>query len=152
MLSVGTPMIAGGDEHLRSLNCNNNAYNLDSIGNWLSYSFTADQTNFATFAERMLAFRNAHPALRPQTWYSAADNNDNGMVQLQWYTPAGAIADAGYWGNGSNHSIAWQIDGTEFGDPASAIYIAFNGWSGDVSFTLPSPGSGTPCATPSSTS
>jgi glycogen operon protein len=36
------------------------------------------------------------------------------MVQLQWYTPAGAIADADYWGNGNNHSIAWQIDGTEF--------------------------------------
>jgi glycogen operon protein len=75
-------MIAGGDEHLRSLNCNNNAYNLDSIGNWLSYSFTADQTNFATFAERMLAFRNAHQALRPQTWYSAADNNGNGGVTV----------------------------------------------------------------------
>jgi isoamylase len=23
----------------------------------------------------------------------------------------------------------------------SAIYVAFNGWSGDVSFTIPSPGS-----------
>jgi hypothetical protein len=31
---------------------------------------------------------------------------------------------------GSNQSIAWQINGTEFGDLASAIYIAYNGWSG----------------------
>ncbi|HVH80829.1 MAG TPA: isoamylase, partial [Stellaceae bacterium] len=29
MLSAGTPMITGGDEHLRSLRCNNNPYNLD---------------------------------------------------------------------------------------------------------------------------
>jgi glycogen operon protein len=40
-------MITGGDEHLRSLHCNNNPYNLDSPGNWLSYSFNAEETNFA---------------------------------------------------------------------------------------------------------
>ena len=27
-------------------------------------------------------------------------------------------------------------------DPAAAIYVAFNGWSGDVDFTLPAPGNG----------
>src|SRR5215469_5107700 len=83
MLSAGTPMITGGDEHLRSLQCNNNPYNLDSPGNWLNYSFTTDQTNFGEFVQRLITFRKAHPALRPQTWYSAADNNGNGMVQLQ---------------------------------------------------------------------
>jgi isoamylase len=142
LLSAGTPMIVGGDEYLRSLNCNNNPYNLDSVANWLSYSFTAEQMNFATFTERMIAFRKMHSALRPETWYSAADNNGNGIVQLQWYTPAGAAADAAYWANANNHSIAWQIDGTEFGDSASAIYVAFNGWSGEESFTLPPAGDG----------
>jgi glycogen operon protein len=142
MLSAGTPMLTGGDEYLRSLNCNNNPYNLDSPGDWLNYSWTTDQTNFSDFARRMIAFRNAHPALRPQNWYSPVDNNANGMVQLQWYTPAGTVADSTYWNNPSNHAIAWQIDGTEFGDPASAIYVAYNGWSGNVNFTLPWPGSG----------
>ena len=99
-------MLTGGDEYLRSLNCNNNPYNLDSVGNWLNYSKTTDQTNFTDFAQRMIAFRKAHPALRPQNWYSASDNNGNGMVQLQWYTPAGTVADPTYWNNASNHSIA----------------------------------------------
>ena len=35
MLSAGTPMMTGGDEHLRSIKCNNNPYNLDSEANWL---------------------------------------------------------------------------------------------------------------------
>jgi glycogen operon protein len=135
-------MIVGGDEHLRSLNCNNNPYNLDSFANWLSYSLTAEQANFAIFTERIIAFRKAHPALRPQTWYSARDNDGNGMVQLQWYTPAGAVADAAYWENTENHAIAWQVDGTEFGDSVSAIYVAFNGWSGEVRFALPPAGGG----------
>ena len=124
MLSAGTPMITGGDEHLRSLDCNNNPYDLDSAGNWLSYTLTADQNNFANFAQRLIAFRKAHPALRPQNWYSGADTNGNGMAQLQWYTPAGAAVDSGYWSNQANHAIAWQIDGTEFADPAATIYVA----------------------------
>jgi len=142
MLSAGTPMITSGDEHLRSVDCNNNPYDLDSPGNWLNYSFDADQVNFDNFAQRMIAFRKAHPALRPQTWYSGSDNNGNGMAQLQWYTPAGTVADTAYWTGASNHAIAWQIDGTEFDDPASAIYVAYNGWSGSVNFTLPGPGNG----------
>ena len=89
----------------------------------------------------MIAFRKSHPALRPQSWYSGADNNGNGMVQLQWYTPAGTVPDPAYWNDPSNHSIAWEIDGTEFGDSASAIYVAYNGWSGSVNFRLPWPGS-----------
>ncbi len=142
MLSAGTPMMTGGDEHLRSIDCNNNPYDLDSIDNWLNYSFTTDQANFDDFAQGMIAFRKAHPALRPQTWYSAVDNNANGMVQLQWYTPAGTVADPTYWNDPGNHAIAWEIDGTEFGDPASAIYVAYNGWSGPVNFILPWPGNG----------
>ena len=140
MLSAGTPMMTGGDEHLRSIKCNNNPYNLDSIGNWLNYNFSQDQANFRDFARRMIAFRNSHPALRPQTWYSGSDNNGNGMVQLQWYTPAGTVPDPTYWNDPNNHSIAWEIDGTEFGDSASAIYVAYNGWSGSVNFRLPWPG------------
>jgi glycogen operon protein len=134
MLSAGTPMITGGDEHLRTLNCNNNPYDLDGVGNWLNYSFNADQTNFYTFAQRIIAFRKKHPALRPLTWYLSE--------QLQWYTPAGSVIYPAYWTNASNHAIAWQIDGAEFGDPTSTIYIAYNGWSDSVNFTLPWPGKG----------
>ncbi|HEX7152135.1 MAG TPA: isoamylase [Thermoanaerobaculia bacterium] len=140
MLSGGTPMFNGGDEVLRSLQCNNNPYNLDSSANWLPWSLSADQTTFKTFASRLMAFRNAHPALRPANFYSAVDNNGNVMEQLRWFKPDGFVPDAAYWANTSNHAIAWRIDGTEFGDSASAIYVAYNGWSGSVTFTLPWPG------------
>ena len=46
MLSAGTPLMTGGDEYLRSLQCNNNPYNVDSVANWLNYKWTGDQTNF----------------------------------------------------------------------------------------------------------
>jgi len=134
MLDAGTPMITGGDEFLRSINCNNNPYNLDSTGNWLNYSWSTDQSNFNAYAKGMIAFRKAHPALRPATWYTAA--------QLAWYTPAGTTPDSTYWNSASNHDIAYVLNGSLLGDTASAIYVGYNGWSASVNFTLPSPGSG----------
>jgi isoamylase len=142
LLSAGTPMMVGGDEYLRSLNGNNNPYNLDSSANWLSWSWTSDQSTFRTFSQRLIAFRKAHPALRPQNFYSGSDTNGNVMEQLRWFKPDGQVPDSAYWGNGNNHALAWRIDGTEFGDSAGAIYVAYNGWSGDVDFTLPWPGAG----------
>jgi glycogen operon protein len=142
MVSGGTPMMVGGDEALRSLNCNNNPYNLDSSANWLSWTRSTDQSNFEAFTKGMIAFRKAHPALRPVNFYSSVDNNGNVMEQLRWFKPDGGVADATYFNDANNHAIAWRIDGSEFGDTASAIYVAHNAWSAQVNFVLPWPGSG----------
>jgi glycogen operon protein len=142
MLSAGTPMLTGGDEFLRSVGCNNNPFNVDSRANWLDYDWTPDQTTFRTFAQRLIAFRGAHPALRPAEFYVGTDTNGNGLEQIRWLKPDGGVADGAYFAGGDNHALAWRIDGTELGDPARAIYVASNGWSGDVTFTLPSPGAG----------
>ena len=64
------------------------------------------------------------------------------MEQLRWFKPDGNVADSAYFNDGNNHALAWRYDGTEFADPSSAIYVAYNGWSGDVDFTLPWPGNG----------
>jgi glycogen operon protein len=140
MLSAGTPMITGGDEFLRTIRCNNNPYNLDSTANWLSYGWDATQKAFNTFAKRLIQFRRDHPALRPSEFYRADDTNGNGMEQLSWFKPNGNLADNAYWDNEQNYAIAYRMDGTEFSDPASAIYVAYNGWSEDIDFTLPPPG------------
>ncbi len=142
MLNAGVPMFNGGDEFLRTQQGNNNAYNLDSTGNWLNYTWTTEQGWFNSFAKGMIAFRKAHPALRPANFYSSVDNNGNVMEQLRWFTPAGTVPDATYFNNANNHALAYRVDGTEFGDSASAIYVAYNGWSGDVNFVLPWPGAG----------
>ncbi|GLQ50877.1 alpha-amylase family glycosyl hydrolase [Dyella flava] len=134
MLSAGTPIMAGGDEYLRSLNCNNNPYNVDSTANWLNYSWMSDQSNFYNFAQRAIAFRLAHPALRPENWYTTS--------QVEWWEPSGVQATTSYWDNTSNYAIAYTINGSSFGD-SNSIYIAYNGWSGSVTFTLPPPPTGT---------
>lgn len=142
MLSAGVPMITGGDEVLRTQFGNNNVYNLDSAANWLFWTRDSLEANHQTYTSRLIAFRKAHPGLRPANFYAGVDTNGNVMEQLRWFKPDGAQADSAYFGNANNHAIAWRIDGSEFGDPASAIYVAYNGWSGNVNFTLPWPGAG----------
>jgi glycogen operon protein len=141
MLSAGTPMLTGGDEYLRSISCNNNPYNLDSSANWLNYSWTADQSNFNAFSRGLIAFRKAHPALRPQSFYSAIDNNANVMEQHRWFKPDGLVPDAAYFDDANHRAIAFRVDGTEFCDSASSIYVAYNAWQSSVNFKLPWPGS-----------
>jgi len=142
MLSAGVPMFNGGDEALRTQFGNNNVYNLDSPANWLYWTRTQSEADFETFTRRMIAFRKAHPALRPSNFYSGSDTNGNVMEQLRWFKPDGGVADAAYFNNAANHAIAWRIDGSEFGGAGQPIYIAYNGWSGMVNFTLPWPGAG----------
>jgi glycogen operon protein len=142
MLSAGVPMLTGGDEALRTQFGNNNAYNLDSSANWLNWAPDTNASNHQTFTTRLIAFRKAHPALRPAGFYSSVDNNANVMEQLRWFKPDGAVADAAYFNSPSNHALAWRMDGSELGDTASALYVAYNGWSGTVNFSLPWPGYG----------
>lgn len=141
-LSAGVPMLTGGDEMLRTQFGNNNPFNLDSPANWLNWDLDSDELNHRNAVERLLAFRKNHPALRPTNFYSSFDTNGNVMEQLRWFKPDGNQADGAYFNNTGNHAIAWRIDGSEFGDPASAIYVAYNGWSGHVNFRLPWPGYG----------
>ena len=135
MLSAGTPLMTGGDEYLRSLQCNNNPYNVDSIANWLNYTWGSDQSNFNAFVRGMIAFRKAHAALRPLNFYSPSG--------LAWWTPDGRAADASYFENGNNHAIAYQFNGGALSDSSPFLYVAYNGRKDTVGFTLPSPGNGT---------
>lgn len=142
MLSAGTPMITGGDEYLRSIQCNNNPYNLDSNANWLSYTWSSEQQTFNTYLKRLIKFRKDHPALRPSNFYKAHDTNNNIMEQFRWFKPNGTVADSNYFNDTNNHAIAYRIDSSEFGEQTAAIYVAYNGWSGNVNFSLPWPGQG----------
>jgi isoamylase len=134
LLSAGTPLLTAGDEYLRSQGGNNNPYNVDSNKNWLAGPETVEQQNFLAFAKGMLAFRRAHPALRPVDFYAPNE--------LRWFTAGGLTPDAWWWNAIDQHALAWMLDGTRLGDPASAIYVAWNGWSDFVTFALPSAGAG----------
>ncbi len=141
MLSAGVPMITGGDEMYRTQFGNNNAYNVDSDRNWLDWGDASDNASFFAFASRLMAFRGAHPALRRAEFYTGQPG-PSGLRDITWLTDTGAEADGAYMNDPDRHFLAFRIDGAPAGDDAASIYVAYNGWSAEVTATLPAPRAG----------
>ena len=143
MLSAGVPMITGGDEHLRSLRCNNNPYNLDSVANWLDWSPQEEQASFHRFARHMMRFRARHPALRPAAYTEGVDRDDDGVLDITWLTPSGQQAGGAFMDDPGNHLLAWRIDADEVGEDAlRSIYVAWNRGDQAVRTEAPVPSDG----------
>lgn len=136
-LSVGTPMLSGGSEIYRTQFGNNNAYNLDTVSNWLDWSQAAPQAALINYTQQLMHFRSAHPALRPATFFTGTDNNGNGLKDLTWLKNDAGEVDQPYFADPNNHFLAFRIDGSEFGDSVTSLYIAYNGWTDPISTTLP---------------
>jgi isoamylase len=123
LLSAGTPMLLGGSEINRTLQGNSNAYNLDTIANWIEWELAARETALTGYVRALLQFRHANPALRPSEFFTGE--------HLHWLTAAGTEADPKYFTDPNNHFVAFEIRA-----PVS-IYIAYNGWIEPVLATLP---------------
>lgn len=136
MVSAGVPMLNAGDEMYRTQYGNNNAYNLDSPKNWLDWTDADTHRPFFDFSRRLMAFRHAHPALRPAHFFTGADHDGNGLKDIAWYAPGGE-ADSGYFGDANHRFLAFRVDGAEAGDTAASIFVAYNGAAAPVSVSLP---------------
>jgi isoamylase len=138
LLSAGTPMLAGGSEFYRTQFANNNPYNLDTSANWLDWQAAANQTALTEFTKQLILFRRNHTCLRPIQFFTGTDHNGNGLKDLTWYFDTGAEVSHDYFANANNHFLAYRVDGTEFGDRAASIYVAYNGWTDPINVTIPS--------------
>ena len=61
LLSVGVPMISGGDELCRTQRGNNNAYCQDNDISWTDWEFTADRQDFLEFTRRIIRIWKENP-------------------------------------------------------------------------------------------
>jgi len=137
LLSVGTPMLLGGSEFDRTQLGNNNPYNLDTIANWFDWQLAAEETALTNYTRGLIQFRLAHPALRPAEFFTGADHNKNGLKDVTWYRDDGTEVDGEYFASPDNHFLAYRIDGTELGDSAASVYVAYNSWMNSVAAALP---------------
>jgi isoamylase len=129
MVSTGVPLIAGGDEMLRTIQGNNNPYNLDSDKNWLDWSLQATNASFVTFTKNLIAFRAAHAALRPATFLTGSE--------IMFLDETGEVATEASQDDKTNTFVAWRIGGGAFGDTARAILVDYNAGTAPVTVTLP---------------
>ncbi len=123
-LSLGTPMLLGGDEMAHTQGGNNNAYCQDSEVSWYDWALHASNAELARFCRELIALRARHPALRRDTFYE-----DDGS-EIRWLDPRGASPD---WSSGEPRLAVCVRD------QASDLYLILNAAEEPCEFTVPAP-------------
>ncbi len=138
LLSLGVPMLQGGDEMGRSQQGNNNAYCQDNEISW--FDWTAVDQDLLDFTRGLIETRKRHHVLRRHRFASGALAGD-----VAWFTPAGSPMTSSDWQAGWTRSVMALLDGTrnpdrdERGRPVldDDLLLLVNGWWEPMTFTLP---------------
>ena len=141
LLSLGVPMLLGGDELGRTQQGNNNAYCQDNEISWFDWS--AVDGEFLDFARKVVAIRRSHPVLRRRRFVAGAGEGD-----LAWFTPVGSAMTDSDWNAGWTRSVVMYADGQrdpdrdQEGRPVldDDLLLLINGWWEPLTFTLPDVG------------
>jgi isoamylase len=141
--SQGTPMLLGGDEFGRTQRGNNNAYCQDNEISWVNWEFDQNATDLIEFVQRLTTLRNRFPVLRQSYFLTGAWNEELGVKDCTWLTPAGDEMTPQHWQDGAARCVGLLLDGRvpisgirRRGSEATLLLIT-NAHHDVVSFTLP---------------
>ncbi|MDG2570865.1 glycogen debranching protein GlgX, partial [Vibrio parahaemolyticus] len=96
--SQGTPMILAGDEFARTQAGNNNAYAQDNEISWIDWDgIDADGRALISFARRVIELRHALPMLRRSRFLTGDYNEQLGVKDVTWLTPAAEEMAPAHW-------------------------------------------------------
>ncbi len=142
-LSLGVPMLLGGDEFGRSQNGNNNAYCQDNETSWLDWE-NVDLAQLE-FTRKIIQFHKQHPVFRCRKWFQGRSIRGNDVSDLAWFRPDGEQMSDEDWGVGFAKSLGVFLSGDEIPGVDEAgrrivddsFYVIFNaGWE-PMEFMLP---------------
>jgi glycogen operon protein len=136
MVSLGTPMILGGDEFGRTQRGNNNAYCQDNETSWYDWSLMKENASYYRFVKMMIAFRRRHPGFMRPEFYTGRDGNYNAIPDISWFNEKGETPD---WEN-IGSCLAMRMDGSKAEVLADQddndFFIMFNGGEKDATFKV----------------
>jgi isoamylase len=141
LVSLGVPMLLGGDEIGRSQRGNNNAFCQDNEISWCDWQSADGQ--LLEFVRGLIAIRRRHHVLRRRRFASGARRDD-----IEWFTPAGAAMTDSDWTAGWTRSVVAYLDGVRDADRDDRgrplldddLLLVVNGWWEPLTFTLPDVG------------
>jgi len=111
LFSQGTPMILAGDEFGRTQQGNNNAYAQDNDISWVNWDLSKEGKALNRFTERLTHLRRQYPVLRQSRFLTAQWNDELGVKDCTWLTPAGAEMTPENWHEGNARYVGILLDG-----------------------------------------
>ncbi|WP_126174648.1 glycogen debranching protein GlgX, partial [Altericroceibacterium xinjiangense] len=143
LLSQGTPMLLAGDEFGRTQGGNNNAYCQDSEIGWLDWDIKEKGRGLIAFTRKLTALRRHFPVLHRARFLVGEVNEELGVKDVTWISPAGTEMGAAEWEDVSARCVGMMIDGRarvtglrRRGEDETLLII-FNAWHDLINFTLP---------------
>ncbi|TCK20785.1 glycogen debranching protein GlgX [Pseudonocardia endophytica] len=97
LLSIGTPMLLGGDERWRTQGGNNNAYCRDDETSWVDWASTSESEALTAFTARVAALRRESPVLHRDQFYVEGE--------VLWWHPSGRPMQDGDWHDGGMRTL-----------------------------------------------
>jgi glycogen operon protein len=138
LLSLGVPMIAGGDELTRSQGGNNNAYCQDNEASWLDWRpLGGEDEAFLRFVRRAIALRRNHPALRRPAFLAGAPARPAALADIVWMRPDGTEMRPDDWANVELRSFGATFDAADASGGPRRYALLINGAPHEVAFALP---------------
>lgn len=139
LLSIGTPMMLGGDEFGRSQGGNNNAYCQNNEISWYDWERARKRDWLIEFTAKLVAFRRAHPAFRRPEFFTGRDASFNALPDISWFGPDGGSPD---WAR-AERAVAARLDGSRADIMADRddndFYLILNATHHMLAFKLPPP-------------
>ena len=130
-LSVGVPMMLGGDEFGRSQRGNNNAYCQDNAISWYDWRLLEKNRDLFRFTKKTIEFRKDNPAFSRLSFFDGQPVTPGGPPDLLWFEPDGEPLD---WED-DEPGLACRIDGAV--NDGVPVYLMFNPSATPKPFRVP---------------
>ncbi len=146
LLSIGVPMISGGDELGRTQRGNNNAYCQDNNVSWHKWDLSEDDKQFLSFVQRLCTIRQNHVALQRRTFLDGKIiDKISGSKDVIWLNPKGCELDQKSWKDPDLKAFGILTDGDaikeidEEGHQVNGLTLLtlWNASDEDIVFRLP---------------
>ena len=108
--SLGTPMLLGGDEFLKTQQGNNNAYCQDNELTWLNWEFLETHADIYEFCKKAIVFSKRHTILHRRKFYTGTDMDHDSVPDITWFDQNLNYPN---WDDPKLKIVCYQLDGSE---------------------------------------
>jgi isoamylase len=145
LVSLGVPMVSGGDEVGRTQGGNNNAYCHDSELTWTSWNVGPEDQTFLPFVRRLIGIRASQPVLTRRRFPSDHPAQPSGAAEVRWLRPDGQTMVAADWADADRRTIGVLLDGDAILEAdaqgraitGETLLLLLNASTAHVAFVLP---------------
>ncbi|TAM52065.1 MAG: glycogen debranching enzyme GlgX [Paraburkholderia sp.] len=139
--SLGTPMLAAGDEFGRGQQGNNNAYCQDNALSWLDWRLAESEEGRAltAFTARLIALRREHPLLRDTRFLRGDADVLPGIKDVDWFDEHGEPLTSETWQDPQGGALTLRRAGHNLEGEIEVLLLMHNGCAMDLMFAPPAP-------------